>query len=174
MKQIYKILESGNPVAFSVTIAALGLLQIDAMIPEATGTGAYTLHPDWSSLKSGPIDGHLTCYGEFRNLDGSEEPLCPRSLLRKTVEKARALPQGLDFLIGFEIEFLVVERNPNPNPDGSDKYTPLHSSDGHAWSMARSVADWGSEQPGSFATAMDEIIDALDAADIEIESKQFS
>lgn len=175
MKQIYRTLERGKPLTFSVTLAALGLLQTDMMVPEASATGAYILHPDWNSLKPGPIDGHISCYSEFRKLDGSEEPLCPRSLLRKTVEKARALPQGLDFLIGFEIEFLVVERNPNPNPDvPGDKYRPLRSSDGHAWSMARSVADWGSssggeETPGSFATAMDEVIDALDAADIEVE-----
>lgn len=173
IKQVYKTLKSGKPLALSITSAALGLLQMDMMIPEINGTGAQTLLPDWNSLKPGPIDGHLSCQGEFRKLDGSEEILCPRTLLRKTLERARALPQRLEFLIGFEIEFLVVERHPNWIPTmksvGIDKYRPLHSSDGHAWSMANAVADWGREQ-GSFTTAMDEIIDLLDAADVEVET----
>ncbi|KAI1085102.1 glutamine synthetase/guanido kinase [Whalleya microplaca] len=162
IKQIYKTLESGKPVTLSLTKASLGLLQMDSMIPQVTATGMYTFHPDWSSLKPGPIDGHVSCYGEFTETDGSEEPLCPRTLLRKTLEKAAS--HGLTFLVGFEVEFLVLERNPDPS--SPDKYRTLRN-DGHAWSMARSLADWGRE--GSFATAIDELIERLDAAGIAVE-----
>ncbi|RYP31945.1 hypothetical protein DL767_005486 [Monosporascus sp. MG133] len=167
MKEVYKTLESGKPVALSITKAALGLLQTDAMIPECVATGCYILHPVWDTLKAGPASGHVSCHGEFRELDGAEEILCPRTLLRKTLEKAAS--HGLDFVLGFEIEFLVLERNPDTAAGPADRYRPLRSSDGHAWSAARAVADWGAAGPGAFGTAADEILGCLDAAGIEVE-----
>ncbi|KAI1370196.1 glutamine synthetase/guanido kinase [Hypoxylon crocopeplum] len=162
MKEVYKTLSSGKPVTLSLTKATLGLLQVDMMIPQVTAAGMYTVQLDWSSLKSGPIDGHVSCFGDFTELDGSASNLCPRSVLRKTVDKAAA--QGLTFLFGFEVEFLVLERNPDET--SLDKYRTLRS-DGHAWSMARALADWGRE--GTFTTAIDEILDGLDAAGIGFE-----
>ncbi|RYO85248.1 hypothetical protein DL766_000108 [Monosporascus sp. MC13-8B] len=167
MKQVYKTLEKGKPVALSISKASLGLLQTDALIPEVTATGSYNLHPVWDTLKAGPTSGHVSCHGEFRELDGAEEILCPRTLLRKTLEKAAS--HGLDFLLGFEIEFLVLERNPDTVAGPADRYRALRSSDGHAWSTARAVADWGATGPGTFGTAVDEILGGLDAAGIEVE-----
>ncbi|RYP71134.1 hypothetical protein DL771_005068 [Monosporascus sp. 5C6A] len=167
MKEVYKTLESGKPIALPITKASLGLLQTDAMIPEITATGGYILHPVWDTLKAGPTSGHVSCHGEFTELDGAEEILCPRTLLRKTLEKAAS--HGLDFLLGFEIEFLVLERNPDSAAGPTDRYRPLRSSDGHAWSAARAVADWGAAGPGAFGTAVDEILGGLDAAGIEVE-----
>ncbi|RYP65898.1 hypothetical protein DL769_006184 [Monosporascus sp. CRB-8-3] len=167
MKQVYKMLESGKPIALSITKASLGILQTDAMIPEITPTGCYILHPVWDTLKAGPTSGHVSCHVEFRELDGAEEILCPRTLLRKTLEKAAS--HGLGFLLGFEIEFLVLERNPDTAAGPEDRYRALRSSDGHAWSTARAVADWGAAGPGAFGTAVDEILGGLDAAGIEVE-----
>ncbi|OTA54011.1 glutamine synthetase/guanido kinase [Hypoxylon sp. EC38] len=162
IKQVYKILSSGKPMTVSIAKAGLGLLPIDVLIPEVTATGMYTLQADWSTLKPGPAPGHVSCLGDFFHLDGSEEILCPRTLLRKTLEEAAA--QGLTFLLGFEVEFVVLERDPDPT--SPDKYRMLRN-DGHAWSMARAMADWGRE--GSFNTAADEIMDTLDAAGIAFE-----
>ncbi|KAI1418375.1 glutamine synthetase/guanido kinase [Hypoxylon sp. FL1857] len=162
IKQVYKTLASGKPMAVSIAFAGLGLLPIDVLIPDVTATGMYSLRADWSTLRPGPAPGHVSCFGDFFHLDGSEEILCPRTFLRKTLEKAAA--QGLTFLVGFEVEFVVLERNPDPT--SPDKYRTLRN-DGHAWSMARAIADWGRE--GSFNTASDEILDTLDAAGIEFE-----
>ncbi|KAI5860284.1 glutamine synthetase/guanido kinase [Durotheca rogersii] len=162
IKHVYKTLASGKPLTLSVTKSSLGLLQIDVMIPQITATGAYTLHIDWLSLKLGPADGHVSCYANFAESDGSESVLCPRTILRKQADGAAV--HGLTFLLGFEIEFVVLERNPDPT--SVDKYSTLRN-DGHAWSMARALADWGRE--GSFATAADEILDSLDAAGIAVE-----
>ncbi|KAI0012656.1 glutamine synthetase/guanido kinase [Xylariaceae sp. FL0662B] len=161
IQQIYRTLESGKPVTLSITKASLGLLQTDTMIPQITATGAYTLRPDWSSLRPGPVDGHASCYGAFTEPDGAEEPLCPRTLLRKTVE--RAASHDLTFLLGFEVEFVVLERNADASSGSPDKYRPLRH-DGHAWSSARALADWG--RAGGFATAVDEILARLDEAGI--------
>ncbi|KAI1646213.1 glutamine synthetase/guanido kinase [Daldinia loculata] len=162
IKQVFKTLSSGKPLTLSLAKASFGMTQIDVLIPQVSATGMYTAHPDWSSLKSGPVDGHVSCYAYFTELDGSEAILCPRTILRNAVQKAAY--QGLSFLLGFEVEFLVMERN--PKRFGLNKFRTVHN-DGHSWSMARAFADWGRE--GSFATAIDEILDSLDAAGIEVD-----
>ena len=166
IRQVYKALESGGTVSPSVTQAALGLLQTDVMIPQIGPSGGYLLEPDWSSLRPGPAKDHVSCHGEFRETDGSEVTLCPRTLLRRTVQRARTL-HALEFLVGFEIEFLLVERNPDPACAAAEKYRPLRGSDGHAWSAARAVADW--EAQGSVGVFIDEAAERLDAAGVEVE-----
>ncbi|KAI1394318.1 glutamine synthetase/guanido kinase [Hypoxylon trugodes] len=162
IKQVYRTLSSGKPVTLNITQCVFGLLQTDAMIPQVNASGMYVVQTDWSTLKPGPADGHVSCFGYFTQQDGSEVPTCPRSLLRRIINNAAA--QGLTFLFGFEIEFVVMERNPDRN--SPDKFQTLRT-DGHSWSMSRILADWGRE--GSFSTAVDEILDALEEADIAVD-----
>jgi len=98
-------------------------------------TGEYRLHPDFSSLKKGPIEGHVSMYAEFREKTGARVSLCPRSLLQRAVEFGAA--HNLTFLLGFEIEFLLVERLNN----GSTSRYGAIPTDGHAWSVSRYFAD---------------------------------
>ncbi|KAI0099383.1 glutamine synthetase/guanido kinase [Daldinia grandis] len=161
IKHVFKTLSSGKPLTLSLAKASFGMTQIDVLIPQVSATGMYTAHPDWSSLKPGPVDGHVSCYADFAELDGSEAVLCPRTILRSAVQKAA--DQGLSFLLGFEVEFLAVERN----LDGCGLRFQTLDSDGHSWSVARAFADWG--RKGSFATAIDEILESLDAAGIEVD-----
>ncbi|KEY73560.1 hypothetical protein S7711_09820 [Stachybotrys chartarum IBT 7711] len=163
IKRVQAVLQSGKPFTISITKASLGLLQIDACIPQQSATGIYTACPDWSSLMLGPAEGHASCFAELREPNGTTAVLCPRALLRKILEKSKG--HGLSFIVGFELEFIVMERNLDPN--SGEKYCSLQNDDGHAWSMARSVADWG--RSGSFTTTMDEIVEALEAAGIDIE-----
>lgn len=162
MKRVLSTLEKGKPVTQSTTKAGLGLLPMDMMIPEITATGAYMNYPDWSSLKLGPAPGHVSVYCEFREQDGSDVDLCPRTLLRKTLE--RAAEHGLSFLMGFELEFVLMERN--PDRDSPDQYVTMRN-DGHAWAQARAMADMGRE--GSVTTMLDEVADLLDQAGIDME-----
>ncbi|KAI0430444.1 glutamine synthetase [Xylaria sp. FL1042] len=163
IKQVYKVLESGKPLTISITKACLGLLQTDMLIPQTNGTGVYSMVPDWATLKTGPVDGHVSVYAEFRELDGTSAVLCPRSLLRKTLAKAAS--QNLTFLIGFEVEFLILERTSNPGPK-QEKFRTKRS-DGHAWSKVSALADWGCK--GSFGNAADEMLACLADAGIEVE-----
>lgn len=162
IEEVRHTLGNGKPFAISITTAALGMLAIDVTIPGVKPSGGYFLLPDWSSMKSGPADGHVSCYGEFRNPDGTEVALCPRTLLRHTLETA--VSHGLRYIIGFEIEFVVMERNPDRT--SPEKYLTLRN-DGHAWSTARALADWG--RAGAFTTAVDEILATLKAAGIFIQ-----
>lgn len=126
-------LEEGQRTDIGITKAALGLLQNDWMTPGFSASGEYRLHGDFSSLKAGPIPGHCSMYGEFREQDGSTVALCPRTQLQRAQEAGAR--QGLSFLVGFEIEFLLLERR----PDGS--YHTTLPNDGHAWSVSRFYAD---------------------------------
>ncbi|KAI0395772.1 glutamine synthetase [Xylariaceae sp. FL0594] len=152
---------SNGELEFSVSSATLGILPNDTLIPQIVATGEYILRPAWSSLKPGPAAGHASCFGSFLEPDGSEAALCPRTTLQKIVQLAAA--RGLEFLLGFEIEFVVLERTRAGK--GPEKYRKLQN-DGHSWAIARPLADWGN--PDSFATAIDEILTALDQAGIAV------
>ncbi|KAI1632665.1 hypothetical protein F4809DRAFT_656099 [Biscogniauxia mediterranea] len=158
----------GKPLAVSLTRASLGLLQNDALIPQASPSGVYALRPDWATLRPGPAPGHASCHGWFRTSESESDDelaLCPRTLLRRVVDAAAA--QGLAFRLGFEIEFVALERS------GDGKYTALRSDDeGHAWSGARALAGWGGGGGGGsgFVGAVaDEALGLLEAAGVEVE-----
>ncbi|KAI0197034.1 hypothetical protein EV127DRAFT_55 [Xylaria flabelliformis] len=158
---MHRVDAAEKPFTISITKASMGILPNDTLVPGVTGTGVYVLHPDWSSAKKGPVDGHLSCQAFFHEEDGSEAVLCPRGILRRAVHHAKAAA-GLTFLVGFEVEFTVLERTGDP----ADKYRKL-SNDGHSWSTAGSLASWGAE--GSFGTVADEILDALREARVDVE-----
>ncbi|GAP83979.1 putative glutamine synthetase [Rosellinia necatrix] len=158
-------LRESKPYSISVPRVSLGILPIDHPVPGVIGTGVYALQLDWASLKSGPAPGHLSCYANFLEADGSVAPLCPRGILTRAVDQAAAA--GLTFLVGFEVEFVVLERTGHLNDKNlNNKYRTI-AHDGHAWSMARALASWGAE--GSFTTVVDEIITALKEAGINVE-----
>lgn len=132
-RKFMTLLQEGRPTDIGITKACLSLLQHDWIAPGFSATGEYRLHPDFSSLKLGPIPGHFSMYGEFRESDGATVGLCPRTLLSRAQEQAAR--QGLAFLVGFEIEFLLLQR-----VDNTSRYETL-TNDGHSWSNSRFFAD---------------------------------
>lgn len=136
MRKLMSLLDEGKSTDIGITRAALGLLQNDRLVKGVTATGEYRLHPDFSSLKLGPTNGDISVHGEFRELDGSRVPFCPRSLLQRAVELGAE--NGLTCVLGFEIEFILLERTYR---DGKRcRYESLDT-DGHAWSTSRSLAN---------------------------------
>ncbi|KAK3296808.1 uncharacterized protein B0H64DRAFT_109864 [Chaetomium fimeti] len=132
-RKFASLLNEGKSTDIGITAAVFGLLQNDSMVPGASPTGEYRLHPDFSSLKRGPIEGHISLHGEFRQQSGARVPLCPRSILQRAVEFGAE--NNLSFLIGFEIEFLLLERGEKK----PHNYSSL-TTDGHAWSVSRYFA----------------------------------
>jgi glutamine synthetase len=136
------LLNEGKSTDIGITSAVFALIQNDWMLPGVSPTGEYRLHPDFSSLKKGPVEGQISLNGEFRQLSGARVPLCPRSVLQRAVEYGAE--NKLSFLIGFEIEFLLVERvEPTPGGGGgggAPRYSTL-TTDGHAWSVSRYFAN---------------------------------
>lgn len=137
-----------------ITKACLGILQNDMMVPGFSASGEYRLHPDFSSLKTGPIPGHFSMQGDFREQDGSKVPLCPRTQLSRAAGFGAG--EGLSFLVGFEIEFLLLQRT------DSGRYEPLPN-DGHSWSVSRSFSD------PKISKLLADIVQALDSMGIFVE-----
>ncbi|KAK3685896.1 hypothetical protein B0T22DRAFT_381151 [Podospora appendiculata] len=135
-RKFMSLLSEGKSADIGITKAVFGLIQNDTIIPGVSATGEYRLHPDFSSLKKGPIEGHISMYAEFREKSGETVALCPRSLLQRAVELGGE--NGLTFLLGFEIEFLLLERL--DRAAGAPRYGTLMT-DGHAWSVSRYYAD---------------------------------
>lgn len=135
MRKFMSLLDEGKSTDIGITKAALWLLQNDWPVPGMVATGEYRLHPDFSSLRLGPLNGHISMQGDFREQDGSRIPFCPRSLLQRAVELGAE--NGLAYLLGFEIEFLLLERLDGGEPN---RYRTLLT-DGHAWSASRSLTD---------------------------------
>jgi glutamine synthetase len=136
LRRFVSLLEEGQSTDIGITKACLGMLQHDWLIPGIVATGEYRLHPDFSSIKYGPIKGHISIQGDFREKDGSPVPFCPRSVLQRAVELAAE--NRLSYLVGFEIEFLLLDRL--DREAGPTRYGTLVT-DGHAWSVSRHTAN---------------------------------
>jgi glutamine synthetase len=78
-----------------------------------------------------PLTAHFSVVQcEFRETDGSEADLCPRSTLRRVIQNAKI--KSLEFLLGFEIEIVFMSRH-------CDTYVKPNFSFGHAWSSNRGL-----------------------------------
>ncbi|KAK7419913.1 hypothetical protein QQX98_003101 [Neonectria punicea] len=155
IRRVWSMLQSGEEFSFGVTKASLGLLQNDVTAPGVSPSGEYRLHPDLQTLRSGPRTGYINMRGDFKEEDGSTAALCPRSILKTTIELAAK--HGLAFVLGFEIELLLVRR-----VDGTNQYESLDG-DGHAWSVARAMEHEGA------AGVLEDAIEQLDEAGVYIE-----
>ncbi|KAG6013895.1 hypothetical protein E4U41_004983, partial [Claviceps citrina] len=130
------LLHSGEPLAVTVTRAALGMLQNDSLVAGVNASGQYRVQADPSSLRRGPKPGHSMLMCDLRDDDddgggGTPAVLCPRSSLGAAVARARA--HGLELTFGFEVELALVRYSPR-----SGRYEASHA-DGHAWSTARAT-----------------------------------
>lgn len=153
-RKMMTTLEESKRTDIGITKASLGLLQHDWMTPGFSPSGEYRLHPDFSSLRPGPIPGHFSMYGDFREADGAPTVLCPRTQLQRAQELGAQ--NDLSFLVGFEIEFLLLQRNDHGG------YATLVN-DGHSWSVSRFFAD------PKLPKLLADIVKALYTMDIHVE-----
>lgn len=155
-KQAVKRFKEGNLIG--ITKAVLGLLQQGTMCSGFTAIGEYSLYPCFDSLRMGAQPGNVVVPCEFREKNGDQVPICPRTVLRSVVEKAAA--QGTSFLIGFEIEVVFMDRQ---IVDGHFQYREDPISQGHTWSAARALQD------RTIRSFMEQILKNLSNAGIEVE-----
>ncbi|KAF8854786.1 glutamine synthetase/guanido kinase [Acephala macrosclerotiorum] len=155
VRQALSMLQKDHKFKVSITQAILGLTQNDIMISGVTASGEYKLHWVSSSLKPGPYKGYASVQGEFRNVDGSEVPLCPRSTLRRILSQTAS--KNLTFMMGFEIEVVFMNRA----EDGT--LSTLYNTAGHAYGAARAL------HGNIILDMLEDIYDTLAAADIYLE-----
>ncbi|PBP27560.1 glutamine synthetase [Diplocarpon rosae] len=156
IKRALTLLEESPHLQTGIAKCGLGILQNDVVIPSVAPVGEYKLQAIFASLRLGPHKGYASVQCEFREADGAEVAICPRSILRHTLEESRDL--RLEFLVGFEIEVVFMSRSPT---DG--KLSRLFNSAGHAWMSGRAI------QESKVLDVLEEIYDTLEAAGISLE-----
>lgn len=127
MRRVWSLLEDNKPVTFNVVSGALGLLQNDFPIEGLEPVGERKVVPDWGTLHPGPRKGHVVARAVFQEQDGSPVNTCPRTTLKRILNKASE--KGLEFMLGFEIELVLLRRT----QDGFEAV----EADGHAWCVSR-------------------------------------
>jgi glutamine synthetase len=158
IKRALSLLQTQKSLAIGITKASLGLLQNDVIIPEVTATGEYKLEAVFSSIKPGPSQYYASVQAEFREDTQNEAALCPRSILRRTIENSRAT--DLEFLLGFEIEIVFMSRSSGTSSD----FTTSGYSTAHAWNSTRAL------QEKALLPILDEINDTLSKSGIDLET----
>jgi glutamine synthetase len=141
-----------------ITKAVFGLLQHDMIAPGFGPVGQYELIPCFDSLRVGDRDGYAIVQCEFRESDGAQVEICPRTALRRIVE--RALANGVSFLIGFELEvvFMTAEKVRGDYKFGNNPVTC-----GHSWSNASALRN------PELMEVIEEIITLLERSQIELQ-----
>jgi glutamine synthetase len=98
------------------------------LIMEAIEIGYDDMFPDWNSLRAWPHQpGYaslMCCIREGGMWDGKGFRRCPRTRLREFTESAKG-KHNLDFLVGFEIEFFILEASTDVLPAGPVKTFPM-------------------------------------------------
>ncbi|CAH0051615.1 unnamed protein product [Clonostachys solani] len=154
IRRAMSILQSRPDFKFSVSTSALALLQTDEMLPGISPAKEWDLCADFKSLRVGPRKGLVTVMGDFQEKDGSSVSLCPRTTLADTLRLASS--HNLEFILGFEIEFVLLKRT------GVRQFEMLDG-DAHGWCSVR-AADHDA------AIAVEEAVGKLDEAGIYVET----
>ncbi|KAF8799777.1 hypothetical protein BYT27DRAFT_7201038 [Phlegmacium glaucopus] len=155
-----KLLTSSRP-GVSLTKASLGLVFIT--IVEGFGaTGDYLYALDLSSIRVCPYaPGHASIMGWFEEKAPAagqeghhsiEVDLCPRTILKRVVDNAKQI-SGVEFLIGFETEFILLKST-----------NPIEAVNPHGWSNSPALASGTKE-----ADVLEEIARAIRASRIELQ-----
>jgi glutamine synthetase len=137
----------------------------DVLYDNATLTGWHTGYPDAhavldpSTLRMIPWEpGTVAMLCDFRDAEGQPHPACPRSLLRRVVERAEALGYRATFAAEFEF-FLFKESPETLHEKGFRKLRPLDPGMfGYSWVRS-----------GQDSELMRDILDGLSDFHIDIE-----
>ncbi|KAH7124728.1 hypothetical protein EDB81DRAFT_872407 [Dactylonectria macrodidyma] len=153
-RRAISLFQAKKELKVSIAKAALAVLQNDQLVAGTSPAGEWNLHADFHSLRLGPRDGQLTVMGDFREKDGYPATICPRTLLQNTLKTAAS--HGISFLLGFEIEFVLLERA------GPRRYNRLDG-DAHAWCVV------GATDHAVVVKVIEEAMAKLDRAGIHVE-----
>ena len=157
IKQALNICRKGRYIG--ITKGVLGLLQIDEAAPGFGATGEYNLCPDHNSLRKGVRGNTAIVQCEFREGDGTQVAICPRTILRKQIEKATS--NDMSFLVGSEIEVVFLRAHFDSDvPQYSQR--PVNTG-GHNWSSARAL------QGDSILDMLETIVDVFERTGIELQ-----
>ena len=117
--------ETDSPISV-VSPLLTALLGDGTILLEDLEIGADTMHPDWPSLMilpHQPSHAQVSCFARENGIwDGKGFRRCPRTRLLEFTNSAKA-KHGMDFLIGVEIEFYIMELSKDKLPSEPVKTT---------------------------------------------------
>ena len=147
-----KVLATERP-AVSLTKATLGLVFV-SVADGFGGTGEYAYVFDLESTRPcSYAPGHASIMGWFQEKFPSPSydiDICPRTLLKRIVGEAKAT-SGVDFLVGFETEFILLKKDSQPVNE-------------HGWSCSSALSSGSVE-----STVLEEIAAALIQDGVELQ-----
>ncbi|KAH9895357.1 hypothetical protein F4778DRAFT_746426 [Xylariomycetidae sp. FL2044] len=141
----------GKSLILSIPNTAFSKLQ-EATLPNTEPQGMYTIYLDPAAFITGPVKEHLSFYSDVREKDGSECNICPRTILRRTLQQATA--QNVKFVIMFDIEFTLFLRFIGTT--GNEIYCPFHVHQ-TAWSELSAVKKFLNAMARLFPSPRDRI-----------------
>ncbi|KAB8298778.1 hypothetical protein EYC80_000953 [Monilinia laxa] len=161
MKRVLNLLyDEKVDVAVGITNSSLTLTQTDHRIDSVSPRGVCRLlYAVPSSIRPGPCYRYASAQAELRNSDNSSLDVCPRTTLRTIVNKAKN--HGLQFLVGFEIEVVLMKGTVNKK-DNTLSFAPLPGTESHCWGSSHALSH-------KIINAMDEIVYTLSDAGIDLE-----
>lgn len=139
-----------SPITTAITTAGPPLFELLQM-------GNDELWPQWETLRAaGYAEGHATVMCHIR--DCSEKlkhgyELDPRSTLKRKLAEIKE-KQGLEFLVGYEVEFMILEKNPKTGEEA-----PFET-DGGLWNTA--------SYRNKCSPILEEILEVLNDSGIEV------
>ncbi|KAF7297453.1 1,2-dihydroxy-3-keto-5-methylthiopentene dioxygenase [Mycena indigotica] len=152
----FKALLKSNRPGVNIAKVCLGLIGLH-VAPGFVPVGEYLYAIDLKSLRPCPFaPGHAAVLGQFEEktpLAGTVAvELCPRTLLRGVESKIKTVHKT-EFLVGFETEFILL-----------DKIDPVNPVNVHDWSASVGLLAGSRE-----ALVLEEIGDAVTAAGISLQ-----
>ncbi|KAJ5726997.1 glutamine synthetase [Penicillium malachiteum] len=112
---VIDLVSQGNP--FQAAGIAIDCTVTNSILPRQPPRGMHYAIPDWSTLRlsSHPGTALVMCALDYQIQDlPLRSDLCPRQTLTKVLRQARETCQ-LDFLVGFEVEFIVMKSSSSPS-----------------------------------------------------------
>src|SRR5438128_5095879 len=79
--------------------------------------------PDLSSYTPVPWQKNLARFACDVTVEGEEWPYCPRTILRRTLKRAKEL--GFEFKMGLELEYFLVRKRDDGSIEIADAYDTL-------------------------------------------------
>ncbi|KKY18050.1 putative extracellular developmental signal biosynthesis protein [Phaeomoniella chlamydospora] len=133
-------------------------MQLGGIMYETLQLGSDSLWPQWETLRGiGYVDGHAAVSCHIKDCSEKLEhgyELDPRSALKRKVAEVRERA-GLEFLVGYEIEFIILEiKNPQTGEE-----QPLETGSG-IWTT--------DTYRNKSAPVLGEILDILNDAGVEV------
>ncbi|KAL0958313.1 hypothetical protein HGRIS_000458 [Hohenbuehelia grisea] len=157
----FKKMILGSRPGVNFSKATLGLVFLE--IAEGFSSfGEYLYVVDMDSLRPCPYaPGHASVMGWYEEKNPRPDcdqslayfvDLCPRTLVRRITDEAKSL--GIDFLVGFETEFILLK--------SAAQIEPVNN---HGWSYSSSLRTGSTE-----LSVMEEIARTLEQSGIELEA----